>query len=885
MPETPVVEASVAEVSLLELIDKGGFEASLITTFNSHLPFYEEIILPRLQRRNCRRNFVLMDASQCAGAWQAEASRPRFAGVEYTLIPMHSEGVFHPKIILLLGRKSSAISVGSHNLTLSGFGVNRELTNLLELQDNVEDGAELLHSVWSATSDWLQREYARVPPAIIDSVIDLARLLPPAPKKPSNGSVPMFLAQADHAGSLFAKLRKNIPFQPRRIVVVGAFFDHELAFLKQLRETWPDAQLRVGVDPDTVFLPASPEDPDLLVDAAQALGSSIHHYLHAKALYLEGEHTEDAALCTGSANPSAQGWGLTNTPVNAEAVILVRGQEARKAANATGLMRLFDLPRMGSDQIDVVTSRTKLLHNDPVKLGERLLVGVATDHESKIDIDLSLIKAHLVFDPCSSAVWHCDVDGDEMAVLPKPILISRQDEILTVGFSEPPVAIRSLRLFLDESPVARVLVHHPASVSKHSNSSAQRQIRDSLASIDSDPTNLSHLIETVSKVIFSGDAEAQLYENENRVRSALSKTSKLNNADSKPRPDSLEVDAPSGSRKKKSQHMLSQGDLVDLIDALIHKLYVPPMVTIEQKADGTGGPEDGNGGNEPPVVPVGDVKHRFSDADISKAVLGKVTTLANRITKREKGVALEVDQTKSQINAARVSAAVKALVMQLTAVVALLRELRRAENNARWSSKGLKLVGTSSLKMIFEESMRYFFDKEHDLICHAQFGNDQYIEVEELYLLLTWLAWTLGYDFKAPLEPRWKLGSEQHAFQVRGNGYLTRLMPLLAEAETANQLWTGMENTLSRSAIAKSEAQKWLSRNIQHGERVLDAITSPKAYSTDSKRDLVEGDLAWMPGLDDRLVVVTDIGLTSLKLWDFDQERGYDQSFVRTFIP
>jgi hypothetical protein len=885
MPETPVVDAPVAEFSLMELIDKGGFEASLITTFNSHLPFYEEIILPRLQRRNCRRNFVLMDAGQCAGAWQAEASRPRYAGVEYTLVPMHSEGAFHPKIILLLGHKKAAVSVGSHNLTLSGFGVNRELTNLLEPQDNVEDGAELLHSVWSATSDWLQRQYSSVPPLIIDSALELARLLPAAPKKPSSGSVPMFLAQADHTSSLFVKLRKNIPFQPRRIVVVGAFFDHELAFLKQLRETWPEAKLKVGVDPDTVFLPAAPEDPDLLVDAAQALGSSVHHYLHAKALYLEGEHDEDAALCTGSANPSAQGWGLKDTPVNAEAVILVHGQEARIAANATGIIRLFDLPRMGSDQIDLVTSRTKLQQNNPNEPGERLLVGVATDHESKIDIDLSLIKADLVCDRYSSAAWHCDVDGDGTAGLPEPISIARQDEILTVGFSEPPVAIRSLRLLLDEFPVARVLVHHPTSVSKHSNSSAQRQIRDSLASIDSDPTSLSHLIEIVSKVIFSGDAEDQLYENENRVRSASSKTTKLNSEDAKPRPDSLEVDAPSSSRKKKSQHMLSQGDLADLIDALIHKLYVPPMVTIEQKADGTGGPEDGNGGNNPPLVLVGDVEHKLSDEDISKVVLGKVTTLANRITKREKGVALDVAQTKSQVNAVRVSAAVKALVMQLTAVVALLRELRRVENNARWSSKGLKLVGMSSLKMIFEESMRYLFDKEHDLIVRAQSGNERYIEVEELYLLLTWLAWTLGYDFKAPLEPRWKLGPEQHGFRVRGNGYLTRLMPLLAEAETANQLWTGMENTLPRSAIAKSEAQMWLSRNIQHGERVLDVLTSPIAYSMDSKRDLVEGDLAWMPGLDDRLVVVTDIGLASLKLWDFDQERGYKQSFVRTFIP
>ncbi len=62
------------EVSLLEVIKRGGYEASLITTFNATLPFYEEVLLRKLVAAGCRHNVVLMDRGQCAASW--EARRP-----------------------------------------------------------------------------------------------------------------------------------------------------------------------------------------------------------------------------------------------------------------------------------------------------------------------------------------------------------------------------------------------------------------------------------------------------------------------------------------------------------------------------------------------------------------------------------------------------------------------------------------------------------------------------------------------------------------------------------------------------------------------------------------------------------------------------------------
>ena len=62
------------QISILDIAEGTGFEASLITTFNASLPFYEEIILRRLRANGCRKNVVLMDAAQCSAAWASEGT-------------------------------------------------------------------------------------------------------------------------------------------------------------------------------------------------------------------------------------------------------------------------------------------------------------------------------------------------------------------------------------------------------------------------------------------------------------------------------------------------------------------------------------------------------------------------------------------------------------------------------------------------------------------------------------------------------------------------------------------------------------------------------------------------------------------------------------------
>ena len=103
-------------LALFDELQKGGYEACLMTTFNMDFPFYENVLLRRMQVRGIRHHVVLADQGMFQ---QALLSQPPLkAGYQYSLAPMDCPGAFHPKVFMLLGPKKGLLVVGSHNLTI-----------------------------------------------------------------------------------------------------------------------------------------------------------------------------------------------------------------------------------------------------------------------------------------------------------------------------------------------------------------------------------------------------------------------------------------------------------------------------------------------------------------------------------------------------------------------------------------------------------------------------------------------------------------------------------------------------------------------------------------------------------------------------------------------
>ena len=136
-----------AAFSLLDALSETGFQASVIATYCCYFPFYEEVVLRRLLDRGCTNNILMVDAGLCAEAFASEDTRPRRAGRDYTLVPVHLRGAFHPKLIVALGKSKGALFVGSHNMTLAGFGLNDEITNEFRTSGaGARQGAEVIRA-------------------------------------------------------------------------------------------------------------------------------------------------------------------------------------------------------------------------------------------------------------------------------------------------------------------------------------------------------------------------------------------------------------------------------------------------------------------------------------------------------------------------------------------------------------------------------------------------------------------------------------------------------------------------------------------------------------------------------------------------------------------
>ena len=156
------------KVSLFEELKKGGYETSLITTFNIDFPFYEDVILRRMSSKGIRHHILMIDANQCMSA--INEAPPLLAGRHYSLLPMRCGGAFHPKLLLLLGKRKGLLAIGSHNMTLSGFGLNVELTNVFRFAlASKEDTLPIFWQAWLAITEWLDAAKEYLPESVIEA--------------------------------------------------------------------------------------------------------------------------------------------------------------------------------------------------------------------------------------------------------------------------------------------------------------------------------------------------------------------------------------------------------------------------------------------------------------------------------------------------------------------------------------------------------------------------------------------------------------------------------------------------------------------------------------------------------------------------------------------
>lgn len=835
-------------ISILDIIKRGGYEASIITTFNAHLPFYEEVVLRKLASAGCRHNVVLMDKGQCAQAWHSESSRPHLAGFAYTLIPVGVSGAFHPKVCILAGPKKAAILIGSHNLTLSGFGYNQEVTNWIEVTGTKDtEGAALLKATWAMLSRWIEVERPNLAEEVLESARALSNFISPLITNAGESRGAQALAQDPGSPPLLEQIQTNIPADVRRIAVVGAFFDQDLAFIRALHQQWPSAEIVVGIDPGTVCLPGKPDTAIARYVDVRSLWAEKHGYLHAKVIFFDNGAANGAVLVSGSANPSRPAWLAPNGYSNVEAVLLRIGKEAHHAASEMGLFDVFTQPAIESAELSAIAIRSKTEDSQNDTPSNPVWSAIALTGTGELRVQCAAQPEGA----CRAVLL--DQNETELEAFDD---VTASAGVICITPSCAPLRIRSCLIYVGDSVLARAIVSHPEQLTASSRSSRQHQIRSALGALGSSEGDISKVIATVERVIFADDSireiEAAIHEHKERQSRGTASTSL----------ETLAVSINDMPKAKKKIKLLKSGDLAYLIDVLLRRLSDGLEHNTEER-DKRGRSEEeqvGQDDEDTPQTP----EIALNDLTIAKAVASKARALTQKMVKQFATTQKDTAQRSG-------------IVIQLIAVLALLRELRHLDKTKRWRQTGQSLAEERDRRYLFDHCLGFLLSSRTGSL-HVVDGatGENSEETTELIVLLLWLAWDLGLELTEEIGRLWDDAEKRQALQT--NGFFLKLLPTLVKDAAAQQAFEeSIAKTVRPTPAAQQRANRWLERHLSFGKCWANGFTRAGKIKA--------GGYCIVPGVIDEPRIVLGSPSNTVSVWDFSGERGFMRERVSAVLP
>jgi hypothetical protein len=342
-------------LSLYHEVSARGYEASIIGTYALSFQFYERVVLRRLQASGCKHNILLADAGQCGQELASGEGKPHFCGADYALLPIRSTGAFHPKFILLLGRRRSRLVIGSHNLTVAGFGLNREVTTALDIE-SAGATIQAAREVWRFVRAWT----SKFPPRIQDIIGATERVAPWLGVRDHEQSPEQRVLCALPTGpSLWQQLRPVLSEPVKRIYILSPYFDSKLGFVQTLEKELNPKELVLAIHP--TFSDLSSDARSLVsrcrfVDVTQFGDEWVEQYLHAKIYRFEFAGGKSIVV-SGSANASEPAWLGSRGTRNAEMIVVQ--QAADRTWEQLGLSRLTQLPEVSQAGWESIRLRTK----------------------------------------------------------------------------------------------------------------------------------------------------------------------------------------------------------------------------------------------------------------------------------------------------------------------------------------------------------------------------------------------------------------------------------------------------------------------------------------------------------------------------------------------
>lgn len=826
-------------ISILDEVRRGGYDFCFVATYNAYLPFYEEVVLPRLAAAGCHANVLMMDARECASALSEESTRPRRAGAAYTLMPVRAGGAFHPKVILLVGRRKGLLFVGSHNLTLSGLSLNRELTNRFEFADDKDRGeVGAIKASWEFLRAWA----AGQPAELQETFNSTERSIRWLREGSAEEDEPQIYGALSEGASLWELVRTRVPPNVRRVTVVAPYFDRELAFLRKLNDELTPEEFVVGVDAATAEINS---DARAIMPEARFVDASClregRGFLHAKALLFETANEE--LLITGSANASSPAWLAEASERNAEIVVLRFGSRRRSLAAELGLKELRTRTRLTEEQWDNIRPKRKA--TTPASVHHVPLVAVETADGFKIDT--RTLKSRL---------------------LPQVILLNDKDErigdyeavddgthLLNVAVADAGMRRQASVLSLQVSGGKRLLafVHHTFSVPTSAQTERQKQLDIAFQSLSGDAPLFDEMFRLIDRVVFD----------ETEDKAPTPGGSKKQKKAAQEEPTAEQTVFASSLRDARTvrlrERFASTGDLGLLLDALNRRLGVGLEAEVTANAGIARSEEESVGSDDEELASVSVSFGDADEAETARACQRKTARMMRRMTAQlERAAALK--------DAAFVT------VAQLAAVLGVLLLLRELGLKKARSLKGETYVQYKDERKFFLDVTRLLYAQRSAVMEHARSAyhpDEMPAEVGTAVGLLFWMAYDIDIDLRYEFEQE---DRKERETEVREMARLLALAPQFCDGDFNER--KGREAVMRFGPYDEKQGTtaEWLEAHLEWMKTFAELHREPQEFNT-VRRMPNAGDLSYPTrAKSHKPFVVLDSDGSSVKVVDLDRE-------------
>lgn len=134
--------------NIIDLIWKGAYTSCVMTSYSFDFIFFEERLMPGLKSAGVKNINLFLDGHYFDDQLEKTLGREFQGQRTYSINTIYQAGIFHPKILFLVGAKQALLIIGSGNISTSGMSSNDEVWGAFHMNSIESPNAPLLAQAW-----------------------------------------------------------------------------------------------------------------------------------------------------------------------------------------------------------------------------------------------------------------------------------------------------------------------------------------------------------------------------------------------------------------------------------------------------------------------------------------------------------------------------------------------------------------------------------------------------------------------------------------------------------------------------------------------------------------------------------------------------------------